>query len=159
MSHNRRQRLLVDRRVQGMLLMRVVAYWLMAVVAIGLMVGFQFVMEGSHASVNVILNRALLHFGPALLAAVLLLPIMLLDCLRTTSKFAGPIHRLRQQMRNLADGKPAEPLRYRRNDLYADLAHEFNRLVERVQGPTGSAPAEPWSADDDAPAEAELARQ
>jgi signal transduction histidine kinase len=135
MAHNRRQCLMVDRKVQGILLVRVIAYWLIAVAAIGLMVGFQVVMEGSHASVNVIVNRALLHFGPALLAAVLLLPILLLDCLRTTSKFAGPIHRLHQEMRNLADGEPAEPLLLRKNDLYADLANEFNRLLERVQGP------------------------
>jgi signal transduction histidine kinase len=134
MTQNRRQRLLVDRKVQGMLLTRVTTYWLTAVVAIGLMVGLHVVMESAHASVNVIANRALLHFGPALLAAVLLLPIMLLDCLRATSKFAGPVHRLRQEMENLADGKPAEKLYLRKDDLYADLADQFNRLVDRVQG-------------------------
>ena len=129
MTQNRRQRLLVDRKVQGMLLMRVIAYWLMAVVAIGLMVGFQVLMEGGDASVSVIMNRALLHFGPALLAAVLLLPIMLLDCLRATSKFAGPVHRLQQEIRNLADGKPAEKLHLRKDDLYADLASQFKSRI------------------------------
>jgi len=146
MAHNRRQCLLVDRKVQGMLLVRVVAYWSMAVMAIGLMVGFQVLMEGAHASVNVIVNRALLHFGPALLAAVLLLPIMLLDCLRTTSKFAGPMHRLHQELHNLADGKRAEKIQLRKNDLYADLICEFNRLVDHLQGDEETDHEDDWEA-------------
>ncbi len=159
MAQNRRRNLLVDRDVQGALLARAVVYWLLAISTIGLMVGLQVVAASAQSPISMIVNRTLAFFGPALMAAVLLLPILLLDCLRTSSKFVGPIHRLRQEMRNLADGRPVKPLKLRENDLYVDLADDFNRLADRVQGPTRAASSEPWSTDDEAVADAELARR
>jgi signal transduction histidine kinase len=92
-------------------------------------------LGGSSESLGANFKKLVGHCEPALLAALAILPILLLDCLRVTSKFAGPLVRLRNELRNLADGKHVEPLRLRKNDLCIELADEFNRLVERLQNP------------------------
>lgn len=132
---NRRHKLFVDPQVQGLLLMRVVSYWMLAVFVIILLIGYQVFLSNSSESVVSNFQRLVNHCEPALLAALAILPVILLDCLRVTSKFAGPLVRLRQEIRNLADGEPAEQLRFRKNDLCHELTDEFNRLVEHLQKP------------------------
>lgn len=136
----RRQKLLVDPKVQGVLLVRIVAYWMLGVVAVGLMMGLEALVAGSVAPADVVASRILLHYGPALLAAVLILPAIVFDCLRATNKFAGPLVRLRNAIRDLADGRPVAPIHFRKNDLYEEFANEFNRLIARVQGPADAKP-------------------
>ena len=40
--------------------------------------------------------------------------------------------RLRQGLRDVADGRPAQPLNFRDDDFCGDLASDFNRAVARV---------------------------
>jgi hypothetical protein len=132
-KRNRRERLFVDPKVQGLLLMRVVTYWFVAVFAIALLIGYQVYLDGGSSPVFFKLKQVLSHFEPALIAALCILPVIMLDCLRVTSKFAGPLVRLRKEMRNLADGKDVEHLVFRKNDLYDELTDEFNRLTDQVE--------------------------
>jgi hypothetical protein len=132
-NHNRRERLFVDPSVQGMLLKRVVAYWFLAIFAIALLICFQVYLAGGTLSTFFKLQQVLTQFEPALIAALCILPVIMLDCLRVTSKFAGPLVRLRREMRNLADGKSVDPVLFRKNDLYYELTDEFNRLVKYVE--------------------------
>jgi len=132
-NRNRRAKLFVDPKVQGVLLMRVVTYWFMAVFAMALLIGYQVYVAGGSSPVLFKLQQVLNHFQPALIAALCILPVIMLDCLRVTSKFAGPLVRLRKEMRNLTDGKEVEPLVFRKSDLYDDLTDEFNRLAKHVE--------------------------
>jgi len=132
-QRNRREKLFVDPKVQGLLLMRVVTYWFVAVFVMALLIGFQVYLAGGQSPVFLKLKQVLTHFEPALIAALCILPVIMLDCLRVSSKFAGPLVRLRKEMRNLAEGKEVEPLAFRKNDLCDDLTDEFNRLAEQVE--------------------------
>jgi hypothetical protein len=133
MTQFKRTRLFIDPPVQGRLLCRVVIYWLTGVAVIGALAGLQVWLESSGAPMNVVLNRALLAFGPALIAALILLPLVLFDALRFSNKFAGPIFRLRNAVRRLADGTSYEPIHFRKGDYWFDLAEEFNRLADRLE--------------------------
>lgn len=133
MTQFKRTRLFIDPPVQGRLLCRVVIYWLTGVAVIGALAGLQVWMERSGAPTSVVLNRALLAFGPALIAAFVLLPLILFDALRFSNKFAGPIFRLRNAVRRLADGSSYEPIHFRKGDYWFDLAEEFNRLADRLE--------------------------
>lgn len=140
-KHIRRARQFVDPSVQGLLLKRVVAYWFLAVFVVVLLIGFQVFLANGSESTFERLQQVLAQFEPALIAALCILPILLLDCLYVTSKFAGPLVRLRKEMRNLADGKSVKPVLFRRNDLYYELTDEFNRLsaeVEKLRAAAGS---------------------
>lgn len=133
MNRVRRQLLMVDPKVQGALLTRVVYYWMIGVAVIGLLIGFQVMIESQTAPLSAAFGRVLAQYGPALIASLILLPVILFDCLRVTNKFAGPLLRLRREIRNLAEAAPTSPLKFRKNDLYDELADDFNRLADRVR--------------------------
>lgn len=138
MKDAKRTRLFIDPQVQGRLLCRVVLYWCMAVVVMGTLAGVQVAIEGRQAPFAVVANRTLLAFGPALIAAMIMLPLVLFDALRFSNKFAGPMHRLRREVKRLADGDSYAPIDFRKGDFWYDLAQEFNRLadrLERLEGP------------------------
>jgi nitrogen fixation/metabolism regulation signal transduction histidine kinase len=140
MKDAKRTRLFIDPQVQGRLLCRVVLYWCMAVAIMGTLAAVQVAIESRHAPSSVVINRTLLAFGPSLIAAVLLLPVVLFDALRFSNKFAGPMHRLRREVKRLADGDSYTPIDFRKGDFWYDLAQEFNRLadkLERLDGPVG----------------------
>ena len=135
-----RQRILVDQQVQGALFRRVVAYWLACVLVIGLMVTAQVLFTAQHATMQLVIQRSIMQFGPALVAAVIVLPFILIDCLRITNKFAGPVSRLRRAMDTLAEGNEVDHLEFRKSDFWSDVAEAFNRIVDRVEreGPAES---------------------
>ena len=74
------------------------------------------------------------HYGPALVASLILLPMVIIDIIRTSNRFCGPLLRLRRSMRALAQGERVEPIRFRKGDFWGEFAEEFNAVVARVQG-------------------------
>ena len=72
------------------------------------------------------------RYGPALSASLMLLPVVLLDVIRVSNRFVGPVKRLRQGLADVADGRPAQPLNFRDSDFWCDLANNFNRAAARV---------------------------
>lgn len=136
-NRNRRHELFVDAKLQGALLTRIVAYWFLGVFVIFLLIGFQVFLAGNGKPIVVNLQQSLAHFEPTLIAALGILPVILMDCLCVTSKFAGPLSRIRRQMRKMADGELVEPVQIRKKDFCQELSREFNRVIERVQKPRG----------------------
>lgn len=67
------------------------------------------------------------------LAAVLLLNIIILIAANVylTNKIAGPIHRLKIVLQNKLDGVETEPVHFRKNDEFSDLAELVNRVLEQ----------------------------
>ncbi len=89
-----------------------------------------------------------LQFGPAAVASILLLPIIIIDVIRVSNRFCGPMQRLRGAMRQLAAGEHVRPVHFRDNDFWQELAEEFNAVIARVQSDgtssvTANSPEEP----------------
>lgn len=139
MKDAKRTRLFIDPQVQGRFLCRVVFYWCMAVAVMGTLAAVQVAFESRHAPMPIVINRTLLAFGPALIAAVVMLPLVLFDALRFSNRFAGPMHRLRREVKRLADGASYAPIDFRKGDYWYDLAQEFNRLAEQLKRLDGRA--------------------
>jgi hypothetical protein len=57
----------------------------------------------------------------------------LYDTLKLSHRFAGPIVRLRNGLSAWGDGKEVQPIKFRQNDFWNELADHFNRAVERTQ--------------------------
>jgi hypothetical protein len=79
--------------------------------------------------------------------------LALLDILLTTSRFAGPIYRLRSSMRALAAGEQVAPLRFPKDDFWETVAQEFNAVAERQEqlkkrSASAGATAVAWNAGD-----------
>jgi nitrogen fixation/metabolism regulation signal transduction histidine kinase len=128
-----RTQLWVDTKVQGGLLMRVVLYWLLMEFLMGALAASQVALTAGQAEFAVLLNRVLYAFGPALLSSFILLPLVMFDVVRFSHRFAGPMGRLRREVKQIADGEPTEPIRFREGDFWYDLATEINRLGEEVR--------------------------
>jgi hypothetical protein len=78
-------------------------------------------------------EQVLSRFGPFLIVAFLLLPLVIWDYVRLTNRFAGPVLRLRRCMRKATAGENVQPITFRQNDFWAEFAQEFNALLAKVR--------------------------
>ncbi|NMC21427.1 MAG: hypothetical protein GYA33_13530 [Thermogutta sp.] len=132
-SRQLRQRLFVDPEVQAALLLRVVTYWVLCLAAVALMLLCGRVIAGPPRPVFAHWEDLWFRFGPLFFASLVVLPLILMDIIRWSNRFSGPLIRLRRSMRALARGETVAPLRFRQGDFWKDFADEFNAVVERVE--------------------------
>ena len=127
----KRRQLFVDPRVQGALLARTVAYWGFCLIALTLMLLCWriFTVPGRTFAFHV--NWLWFHYAPAVVASLLLLPIIVIDSMRLSNRFAGPMVRLRRAMRRLAEGETVQPINFRDDDFWSEFAEDFNRMLAR----------------------------
>ena len=73
---------------------------------------------------------------------VFLLPVFVLDTIKMSNRFAGPIYRLRQTIRSIAQGDPPPRLKFRDFDFWQGLAQDFNQMVDHLSGRPAASPDE-----------------
>jgi hypothetical protein len=130
---NRRKPRLVDPEVQAGLVIRVILYWILCVIGIALILLCGRLVSDPPRPLYAHLYEMRFYYTPALIASFLLLPLVLIDVIRFTHRFAGPLVRLRRAMRKLAKGEPVEPIEFRSTDLWIGLADEFNAVLFRMK--------------------------
>ena len=123
-----RKCLFVDPKVQGALIARVVLYWLVCLIGITLMLLCWQIITGPRQPFYLHFSDLWFHYGPALIASCLLLPLVIVDVVRFSNRFAGPLLRLRRSMRELARGQYVERLEFRNDDFWQEIANEFNTI-------------------------------
>jgi hypothetical protein len=136
MSKRLRHRVFVDRVVQGALIRHMMRCWLISYVLFGglTFVGWMFIHPGLGAFVGPeafmveILPMAVVGLG----AAAIVLPLYLWGLVKVSHRFAGPIVRLKRVMRVAADGGPLDPIHFRNDDFWQELATSYNDLLIRV---------------------------
>lgn len=133
MSHHRRRRLLVDGPLQTALMARVAGYWLAFVVATILMQVCRVIVSSAPASSAELATIVFEQSGSAVLASSLLLPVVMIDLLRLSNRFAGPVFRIRRALHDLAEGNPVGYQAFRKGDYWSRLAVDFNRVLDRVK--------------------------
>lgn len=133
-SHQKRQLNFVDRSVQGALARRVFFHWSMfmgtCVVSVSLM---QVLLGDPNQPIASHLQTAGSRYLLFLIVFVSLLPAFVLDTIRLSNRFAGPVSRLRNAMRKVADGGSYEPLKFRGNDFWTELADDYNRFMVETE--------------------------
>ena len=130
---NIRKKLFVDPQVQGQLVWRVCLYWLMCLLTVTFMVVCYRIITGPARPFTWHFQELSVYLGPALVASLIILPVVVVDVIRVSNRFTGPLIRLRRSLRALAKGESVEPIRFRQNDFWQDFAEEFNALLERVK--------------------------
>ena len=50
-----------------------------------------------------------------------------------SNRFVGPMYRLRNTLRQLADGESVHPIKLREKDFWIDVADDVNRVIKIVQ--------------------------
>lgn len=133
MSRNLRRRLYVDRHVQSALLARFLVYWACIVVFITLLIAIsQTFVEPEKNLVQHYVDTWCSHW-PVLAGLGVLLPFVIYDTLKVSHRFAGPIFRLRREMRRFVEGEDAEPVRFRDGDFWPELGEYFTQMMERCR--------------------------
>jgi hypothetical protein len=129
----KRRQYFVDPKVQGGIAIRCVVYW-----ATCLLTTFVFLFSWSYLRGNSqfdweTANRLWIRYGAVAIASALLLPFIVWDVIKLTNRFAGPMFRLRREMKKLAAGEAVNPLFFRHGDYWQEMADDFNRLVVRIR--------------------------
>lgn len=131
---HRRKAEFIDPEVQGALARRMAFHWLLyTAVTAALVVGLKwmsnpFIPFSDHAA------QAWFMYGPLLLVLVCLAPVFIFDALRLSNRFTGPVLRLKNATKQLAAGERPAKINLRQGDFWKELAEDFNRVVERVEG-------------------------
>ncbi|MGD0518179.1 MAG: hypothetical protein ABSA26_11650 [Thermoguttaceae bacterium] len=128
-----RKRLFVDPKVQGALIARVVLYWVLCLLTIALMLLFWDIITGPARVFYMHFDDMWFYYGPAAIASFLLLPLVIMDIIRMSNRFVGPLLRMRRSMRALARGEYVEPIEFRGSDFWHDFADDFNAVRARIR--------------------------
>ena len=128
---SQRTRYLVDPDVQWAIIRRMLMHWAVAVLALmSIGVCVQLIYAPGEQS----FMDAMAHsFGsqiPLLCIMFILMPIYVWDVVKLSHRFAGPMLRLRNIFRDLANGGRAPHLRFRPGDYWHGFADDFNRFYE-----------------------------
>jgi nitrate/nitrite-specific signal transduction histidine kinase len=127
----------VDKEIQGGLVWMAARYWAVSLAVIGMLtvIGWVFVAPGVAQLVDSPerLRSLLACLVVALVAAAALLPIVLLDMVKYSHRFVGPMVRLRESMQRAAAGEPVDPIRFRDADYWQELADAFNAMQARIE--------------------------
>ena len=129
-----RKQLFVDRRVQGELMFRTATYWLYCLLTLTMLtICWQIYKAPQPEPFDVHLDAVKANFGPVALGSLLILPIVLVDVLRISNRFTGPMVRVRRLLRQLADGQDVPELTFRDGDFWTEFAGEFNAVAQRFR--------------------------
>lgn len=145
----RRKRKLVDLKVQLGLLFRSAVHWnLFLAIGFGMLVCWEYLLTGPQAGLSACAGAVWERFAPAFVVLAALLPAVIYDSYRFGHRLAGPIFRLRTELQNLAQGRPARKVKFRRGDYWHDLAADFNSILdERQEAGEGSTAETPRTAE------------
>ena len=125
----------VDSHVQGSLLRRILVHWALFFVIACLAV---VVMQALMGDPNLpMMDRIRNEAGEFVFLGIILLslfPAFMLDTIRFSNRFVGPVARLRRVLRELGSEKEdIEVVKFRDSDFWADVADEFNKVSELVK--------------------------
>jgi hypothetical protein len=84
--------------------------------------------------------------GPFIVVMLFLLPVFVVDTVKISHRFAGPIFSLRRAIREITQGKPPRKLKFRTNDFWHELSEDFNAMLVHLGLLNGD---EPSPLDDD----------
>lgn len=127
-----RQKVWVDSSVQGVLIGRIVLYWMSALLYVSLgSACFQYYQHPDWSLVKHA-EALFMQFWPWLPSVFLCLPLVIFDIVRLSNLFVGPIYRLRQHLAELNDDPNCRALKFRDDDYWQDLAEPIHGLQAEI---------------------------
>lgn len=132
MARVQRKQNFVDKHVQGALLRRIFFHWLIFFFVVTMSVVMLQAMLGDPA--QSLATRLKYEMGEFVFMGVILLalfPAFMLDTIRFSNRFVGPIARLRRHLRQLGKGE-TDLCKFRDSDYWAEMAGEFNEVAGLV---------------------------
>ena len=107
-----RRQIFVNRPIQGALISRVALYWLLGMFIQALLIMLLSVGTGSSDELGQRTMQFWWHMKLILVSSLLTLPLLVLDIIKLSHRWVGPIYRLRSGLQALAMGEPVKPITY-----------------------------------------------
>lgn len=140
MSDKKRTQNFIDTHVQGALVRRILMHWCIFFFVTCMLVA---VLNGLAGDPSLPFSEKIWGesgtLGLVAVSMLVLFPAFALDTIRFSNRFVGPISRLRRSLRELSQNKTAKKIQFRDNDFWAEMANEFNDVVELVNGEQAAA--------------------
>ncbi len=129
MGKPRRKKHFVDTAVQGSLARRIIFHWLVFLLVASLVSFLLQVLSNPFRPLADHVQNLWWTHGPFLLVLVFLLPVFVVDAIKLSNRFAGPVYSLRRAIRDIVQGQRPRKLRFRRHDFWHDLADDYNAML------------------------------
>lgn len=130
----KRQQNYVDASVQGSLLRRIFFHWCVFFFVTSLsVVAIQTLLGDPSKTLSQRMSGQMGEFVFIGLVLLALLPAFMLDTVRFSNRFVGPILRLRRHLRELGTDHNTGKCSFRDNDFWAEMASEFNSVAQLVE--------------------------
>ncbi len=131
-STNNRKKKFVDPEVQGALTRRLLLHWLaFAGVAAVITLGMHW-LNDPFIPFSEVLAGAWWTYGPVFLVLGCMLPLFVVDSMKLSNRFAGPLVRFRKAISDLAEGQAPEAIEFRNSDFWREMAGDLNRVAARL---------------------------
>jgi hypothetical protein len=132
MAYPRRTKHFIDSNVQGALARRIIVHWLVFMLVTAFVSFVIQVLANPFRPISDHLQDLWVTQGPFLLVMVFLLPVFVMDTVKLSHRFAGPIFSLRRAIQDIAQGKPPRRLKFRKRDFWHGLADDYNAMLTKV---------------------------
>ena len=132
MYRPQRRQTFVDSKVQGTLARRIVFHWLVFFAVASAAALLLQILSDPFRPAGEHLRELWYTQGPFLIVVLFLLPVFVMDTIKISHRFAGPIFSLRRQMREIAEGKTPEKLQFREDDFWREMADDYNKMIARL---------------------------
>jgi len=132
MSRNKRGRKYIDKKVQGILIRRLMTHWVVFVIAVSVVSVILQVLFNPFADFEQQLMQIRNMLVTFLAVSIVVLPLFINDTIKLSHRFVGPVMRFRVAIREVAEGKQARPIVLRAGDFWNDFADELNAVLMRV---------------------------
>jgi nitrogen fixation/metabolism regulation signal transduction histidine kinase len=133
MTNSKRRILLVDRGVQWAIVRQSLLHWLGYTVVAALYLVVVELLRGGFKSWSEHWQTIWPLVASLFVSLLILLPMFIYDSFGLSNRFVGPVKRLRRVLRELAQGKPFSPVKFRKGDYWQELAEELNLAVEALR--------------------------
>lgn len=130
---NRRKQLVVDGKVQRAILKRVFVYWLFCVLFIMTPLVLVSTLSQPELHLGEHLKSIWSQYWMSFTMAVLLLPMAIIDALRLSHGFIGPVYRLRRELEQYASRPDISFSKFREDDFWSSLGADVVRFGEDLQ--------------------------
>ena len=128
---NRRSQILIDPKLQGGLIVRVLTYWCLFLITLSFMVMCWAAYTASGQPAAIIIRERLTSLVPAYISSFVIVPLICVDVIRFSNRFCGPARTIKRSLKSLSTNGTAKPARVRKNDYWQDICDEFNAVAEK----------------------------
>jgi len=131
---NRRKKKFVDRKVQGRLILGIAIHWLLYFVLILCTIPMWHILtvSGFSEPFPVVLAESWGSMTPVFLFLAAVLPIFIWETVKFSNRFVGPMYRLHKTIRSINAGEPFQPIHFREDDFWHDVADDFNAMMKKL---------------------------